>query len=63
MSPAWGMTVTCKLLNNICKKQTRPSEALLVQWIKTTWNGISAKTFANRFKKFYVPSDTKWKRR
>jgi hypothetical protein len=56
-SPAWGMTTICDLLSNTCKKQTQPFEALLVQWIKTGWNDISAETMVKRFKKCKVSND------
>jgi hypothetical protein len=50
MSPAWGMTTIFDLLSNTCKNHTRPFEALLVQWIKTGWNDISADTMVKSFK-------------
>jgi hypothetical protein len=57
MSPAWGMTIIFDLLSNTCKKHTQPFEALLMQWIKTGWNDISAETMVKRFKKCKVSND------
>jgi hypothetical protein len=41
----------------------RPSEALLGQWIKTAWDGISPESIVKGFKKVLCVKRYEWNRR